>query len=630
MCGIFAWVGPGIDESRLIRSVDRMAHRGPDAGAHWTDGVAWLGHRRLRIIDLSEAGAQPMGNEDGQIQVVFNGEIYNFPELRAELQAHGHVFRSQCDTEVIVHGYEQWGDECVPRFWGMFAFAVWDRRRRRMLVARDRFGKKPLNYLHRGPNLVLASEIPAILETGLSQREVDLESLGFFWQLEYIPAPLSAFRDIRKLPAGHAMAFEGEQLRIWRYYPPQHVEPFTGTYEDAKDRLRELLGDATRRRLVSDVPIGVALSGGVDSANVAAAARRQTSGRLVTVTVRPHQEGSQLDEGDFARATAKALGTEHHEIRPVPDFRVSFETVIGNLGEPFAIASAVPCYYLFSTLRQLATVVITGDGGDELFAGYDHYLRVGRNEPLYRTIHAMRVLLLPDPALAAIYGGLSLVYAATPVMRPGLKMGLAGIQMLRGLPTSDALPEQQRVLRYDVMRRWRDYAPIARWRGNIHAYFEDRDQVQLRMLTEQFDRMTYHILTKVDITSMAHGVEVRSPLLDHRIAEFARGLPKRYLVAGLRSKRILRDLAADMLPREVLKKAKTGFGLDIRSLFARELRGYLTEALLSPHPVYDALVNRRGIARTISAHCAGKPYNTLLLLKLLSLRLWIEQTQPRL
>ncbi|MGA3067880.1 MAG: asparagine synthase (glutamine-hydrolyzing), partial [Tepidisphaeraceae bacterium] len=366
MCGIFAWVGPGIDETRLLQATDRMSHRGPDERGYWSDGVAWLGHRRLKIIDLSSAGAQPMFNEDGQVAVVFNGEIYNFMELRAELESAGHVFRSRCDTEVIVHAYEQWGDDCVPRFWGMFAFAIWDVRRRRMLLARDRFGKKPLNYLHRGQNLVVASEIPAILESGLSSRTADLDALAFFWQLEYIPAPDSAFTDIKKLPAGHSMVFEDGKLRITRYYPPQHIAPFTGSYEQAKDKLRDLLEDATRRRLVSDVPLGVALSGGIDSANVVAAARKLTTGRLVTVTVRPHTEKSEHDEGDFARATALALGTEHHEIRPVPDFRQSFETIINNLGEPFAIASAVPCYYLFATLRTLATVVVTGDGGDEL------------------------------------------------------------------------------------------------------------------------------------------------------------------------------------------------------------------------------------------------------------------------
>jgi len=622
MCGIFAWVGDGCDEATLIRCTDRLTHRGPDARGHWSDGRASLGHRSLKIIDLSANSAQPMFNEDNTIAVVFNGEIYNFPELRNELEALGHHFKSRSDTEVIVHAYEEYGEKCVEKLWGMFAFAIWDQRRRRMLVARDRFGKKPLNYLHQGDTLVLASEIPAILESGLSARKIDLEALAFFWQLEYIPAPFSGFTDIRKLPAGHAMVFEDGKLRQWRYYPPSEIARFAGTYQEAKDQLNQLLDDATRRRLVSDVPVGLALSGGIDSAVVLAAARKQTTGRLVTVTVRPHLKNNILDEGVFARATAKALDTEHYEISPIPDFGLSFEQIIQHLGEPFAISSAVPCYYLFEELRKMVTVAVTGDGGDELFCGYGHY----RQDRKFRAIRKW----VPDFVMQASYAGFNQAYGTMAGMRPKLKNVLAGIQLLRGLPTSDALWEQQRALQPQVLARWSEMAGIRSMRTDIAGYFSERDPMRLQMLTEQFDRMTYHILTKVDITSMAHSVEARSPLLDHRVAEFARSLPNEYLIHGHFGKRILRDLAADVLPPEVTTKPKTGFGVPIRELFANELKGYLMERLTASHPVYDALVNRSRVGEIIESHCRGKPYQTLLLLKLLSLRLWIEQTGARL
>lgn len=620
MCGIFAWVGPGFDEARLARCTDCLTHRGPDAAGYWNDGLAFLGHRRLRIIDLSEAGAQPMFNEDGQVVVIFNGEIYNFPELRKDLEAKGHVFRSRSDTEVIVHGYEEYGDECVEKFWGMFALAIWDRRRKRMLVARDRFGKKPINYLHKGQNLVIASEIPAILESGISERKLDLDSLALFWQLEFIPAPFSAFGDIQKLPAGHAMVFEGSELKIWRYYPPREVSPFKGSYDEAKEELKHLLSDATSRRLVSDVPVGVALSGGIDSAVVVASARKLTSGRLVTVTVRPHLEGNEHDEGDFARATAKALGTEHHEIRPVPDFRESFETIIRHLAEPFAISSVVPSYYLFSMLRTMAIVVVTGDGGDELFAGYDYYRQINLFHKLRRGV--------PGPLLGASYSFFNQIYSASSLLRPKLKMVLAGLQMLRGEPTSDALWEQRRVLRPGILEKWRDLTRSRELDREIRSYFSETDPMRLAMLCEQFNRMTYHILTKVDIASMSHAIETRAPLLDHRVAEFARSLPTDFLISDGRGKRILRDIAADVLPAEVLSKPKTGFGIPIRELFAKELRPYLLETLTASDPVYDELVDRARIPEIIDAHCAGRPYQTLLLLKLLSLRLWIQFFRP--
>jgi asparagine synthase (glutamine-hydrolysing) len=616
MCGILAYVGPNPDTRLLEEALGRLTHRGPDAHGTWTDGRAWLGHRRLKIIDLSDSAAQPMANEDGTVHVTFNGEIYNFPELRRLLEEKGHRFRSRSDTEVIVHGYEEWGDACVERFWGMFAFAVWDSRRRRLLAARDRFGKKPLSYLCRAGRFVLASEIPALLATGLSQRKVSLHDLGLFWGLNYLPAPATGLTDVRKLPAGHALSLENGNLRIWMYYPPERVQSFRGTDAQAREQVAALLTDAVRRRLVSDVPVGVTLSGGIDSTLVAATARKLVPGRLVTLTVRPHLDNNRHDEGHYARQTAQHLGTEHYEVRPEPVLLESLGRVIQNLGEPFAIASAIPTYYLYQALKERATVILSGDGGDENFGGYDHY------RYLPWRAHALRFA----PAWACLYRALSRVYGWVPATRPRLKTVLALLQVAQGRPPSEADWEAARVLRPGARRALWDREPDA-CGDTVRMLFSERDPRRLGMLCDQFTSMAYHILTKVDIASMAHAVEVRSPLLDHRLAELARGLPLRLLMNGSEGKLILKDLLRGQVPAEVLSKPKTGFGLPIREVFAGPGRAYLTEVLTAPHPAYDSLVDRRRLPEVIASHCQGRPYHTSLLLKLLVLRLWLESTQ---
>jgi len=616
MCGILAAVGTRPAPEALERALGVMAHRGPEEHNSWSDATAWLGHRRLRIIDLSANASQPMANEDGTVRVVFNGEIYNFEELRKELESKGHRFRSRSDTEVIVHAYEEWGDQCITRFWGMFAFCIWDGQRQRLLVARDRFGKKPVNYLCKNNLLVVASEIPAILATSCSSRQASVDGLALFWQLNFIPAPYSAFSDIQKLPAGHAMAYEGGRLRIWRYYPPEQVATFSGTYEDAKAEAKTLLADAVRRRLVSDVPLGITLSGGIDSALVAMAARELNPGRLITLTVRPHLKGNRHDEGEFARITARLLETEHYEIEPQPIILDSIGSVIRNLGEPFAIASAIPAFYLFQALKKQVTVVLSGDGGDELFAGYTHYRSI-------RWQHLLRKFGAGWTALDQIGNG---AYGLAPGLRPLLKTGLALMQFASGLPPSEARWESDRALRPAYRERLRNNALFLEQTRQIEALFGERNPVKLASLVDQFYNMTYHILTKVDITSMAHSVEVRTPILDHRLAEIGRSLPLGFLIEGKTGKRLLRDLLKGRWPEAHITRPKTGFGLPIREVFANEASGYLLETLMAPHPAYDELVCRNELPRIMAAHKAGRPYQTGLLLKLLVVRLWMQET----
>jgi len=620
MCGILACVDVEHDPSSLGRALDTMAHRGPEGRGEWSGQGVWLGHRRLKIIDLSDAAAQPMANEDGSALLVFNGEIYNFLELREELEARGHTFRSHSDGEVILHGYEEWGEACVERLWGMFAFAIWDARIRKLLAARDRFGKKPLSYSLQGRGIVLASEIRALLATDLVSRNASRDGLGLFWQLNYIPAPYSAFVQASKLPAGCTMVFEEGDLRVHRYYPPREVAPFRGSFEEACDESRALLRDASRRRLVSDVPLAVTLSGGIDSAVVGAAAREASNSRMVSLTVRPHLEGSRHDEGEQARISADILCTEHHEVRPEPESLESLARVIGSLGEPFAIASAVPSFHLFGALKQHATVVLSGDGGDEIFGGYSWY-------PRARLQRAAR-------SLGALWRGAYLVtnaaYGFAPPLRTALKAALAALRFAQGLPLSEARWEGQRVLTKDFRAVVDREELVFDYLERIGDLVGRTDAFHGSMLRDQFDWLPYHVLTKVDATSMAHAVEVRSPLLDHRLAEFARSLPVPYLFRDGVGKAVLRRLLAPRWPTEFLRRPKSGFALPIREVLAASGGNWIREALLSPHPVFHGCVRRDALEETIRSHVAGRPFQTGLLIKLFALRSWFDQSGARL
>lgn len=616
MCGILVYLGNNAVAQQFESARDLMQCRGPDGAGLWLSGPVWMGHRRLKIIDLSESATQPMTNEDNTVGVVFNGEIYNFPELRRDLEAKGHRFKSKSDTEVIVHGYEEYGNEIVERLWGMFAFAIWDSKRMRLLLGRDRYGKKPLVYTERDGQFAAASTIPALLKTGVPRATISMQGLSFFWQWEYIPAPYSAYSDIKKLPAGHAMEYENGKVRIWRYYPPSHVEPFHGSFEDACSKFEMLLEDATRRRLVSDVLVGVTLSAGLDSSSVATMARQVHQGRLVTLTVRPKKMPSATDEGEIARAVAKTLGTEHHEIECAPDLRTSLVKILSDLGEPLAVASLVPAFYVFKSLSQYATVVLTGDGGDESFAGYGHYFN-------FRRVRLAKALL-PAWLLKAGQAWAEVLYASLPFMRQPLKLALAGSNHLLGRRFYDSRFEFRQALKQQYVDKWLFDPITTAFSRTLDGLVDDQHPVRREMLREQFDRMTYHILTKVDVASMASSVEARSPLLDHRIGEFARSLPFEYLATNAHGKQLQRAFLRKHHDSELLKWPKTGFGLPLREHFATDLRAYLTEVLTAPHAVYDAFVRRDQIPLLIARHAAGKPFLTRLLFQLLVFRLWLE------
>jgi asparagine synthase (glutamine-hydrolysing) len=627
MCGISGWANldshaPPPDGARhlLHAMCERMIHRGPDSeGLFVTTGAA-LGMRRLAIIDLV-TGEQPAFNEDKSVAVILNGEIYNYRELRSTLEKRGHVFHSASDTEVLPHLYEEYGDAMVGELNGMFAFALWDSKRRRLLIARDRFGEKPLYWGIFDNTLLFASEPKVLLAHPEVKPALNLNALRQYLSFDYVPAPLSIYEGINKLPAAHKLTLENGRVNVERYWRLSYkiAEPVPSENE-AAEQLRELLADAVRMRLVSDVPLGVLLSGGVDSSTVAALAVRASSEAVKTFSISFAE--SSFDESAYARGVAKFLGTDHHEERLSANLAANLVSEIGSwMDEPFSDPSLVPTYLLSRFTRKHVTVALGGDGGDELFAGYPMYaghrwaevykrvpvsLRRGLIEP------AIRLLPVKTKNLSLDYKALRFVTGAKydPVARHHIWFGSFTPEEQEQLLTPEALAASD---------------------GEIYAGAQaiaeecNNDDVVTRM--QSVDTQLYlaeDILTKVDRASMAVSLEVRAPFLDPRVAEFAAALPCNYKLRGLKTKYILKKAVHDMLPPFVTRRGKKGFGVPVAEWLKEKLRP-LARDLLSPERVRRAGVfNAEYVARLQNEHERGVANHRKLLWTLLMFELWHE------
>jgi asparagine synthase (glutamine-hydrolysing) len=586
VCGIagFLAVDPTDTGSRpldVVRAINRaLAHRGPDAEGARAWGPCALGHRRLAIIDLSPDAAQPLVNEAGTVAVVVNGEIYNFASLRAELLAKGHTFRSRSDSEVVVHLYEEHGEDCIARLDGMFALALWDARRRRLLLARDRTGKKPLAYRVTPEGLAFASELhPLVTALPIARPEVDADAIDAYLTLGYIPAPASAWRGVRKLPAGHLAVVEpGGEVLPRRYWKLHRAPVHTSSHAELVARLRELLRDAVRRRMVSDVPLGAFLSGGMDSSTVVALMASLSPRPVKTFSIGfPNADDSELTH---ARAIARHFGTDHHELVVSPDTAVLVESIVRHHGEPFADSSAVATACLARMTRDHVTVALSGDGADEVFAGYKRYAPA-------------RLAHLHD-RLPASVGAL---------FRRALAPAVAFVHPDHGRFVRDAgLGEAARYLhlvaRFDDDARAALRGPALRGAdGRVRARFEaelsasDGTFPMARLLDVDFAvYLTDDIHAKVDIASMAHALEVRCPFLDTALLEFAARLPMRSLFA-LRGKRILRDAMKGLLPEAPLTRLKRGFALPLERWMRHDLREMTRDLLLGPRARQRGVTN---------------------------------------
>ncbi len=619
MCGIAGFADGVVAATRegdeaLVRAMcGVIRHRGPnDEGVHVEPGVG-LGMRRLSIIDLS-TGHQPMRNEDGTVLVVFNGEIYNYRELRHELESHGHAFHTSSDTETIVHAYEQWGEDAFARLRGMFGIALWDRTKRTLLLARDRAGIKPLHYVTHAGRLYFGSEIKSLLTAGAAPRELDPTALDHYLSFLYAPRDRAMFKGVSKLPPGHLLRWRYGRAEVRQYWSIADRETFAGSEAEAASELRQVLADAVRSHMISDVPLGAFLSGGVDS-SVVVGLMAQASARPVKTFSIGFDE-PQFDELEYARAVSRHFGTEHHEFIVRPDGVGILDRLIDHFDEPFADSSAIPTWYVSEVARRHVTVVLSGDGGDELFGGYDRYLPHPAVERFDR---------LPLPGKRKV----------AAVIWPLMPHGTSGKGLLRRVARSDdgrfldsiaqlQCDEKRALYTPDFQRRLGSFDAEA-FLGNHFARFASLGP-QSRMM--RFDFETYlpdDVLTKVDRMSMAHSIESRVPLLDNEVIDFAASLPSSLKIVNGRRKHILKEAVRDLLPPSILDRKKQGFGVPLGVWFRGELAGLFSDVLDSPRTRQRGYFEPAFVNRLVAEHRTGRRDHTLRLWQLLVFELWHRQ-----
>ena len=629
MCGIYGQINrvPGPAECGLS-----LRHRGPDDEGTLdlevlgTSQWVTLSHRRLSIIDLSPAGHQPMSNEDGSVWVIFNGEIYNFQELRPQLISAGHRFRSRTDTEVLVHGYEEWGDDLIKRLHGMFAFAIWDSRRRRMLLTRDRVGKKPLFYAYDENRLFFGSEIKSILATGEIKPELDPLSLHDYLTYLYFPAPRTAFKGIAKLPPATCMAVEVQpdgKLRMnqWSYWDPVEASANAPrlSEHDAINKTREMLEESVRIRLVSDVPLGIFLSGGIDSSAITALAARQSSDPVQTFSI-GFRNSKFYDELPYANRVAEMFQTEHHVLQATAECTAHLTKVVRHFDEPFGNPTAILEYILTKLMREHVTVALSGDGGDELFGGYVRYAGV-RLAGYYR--------LLPEWITHKLVPRLS------GLMRDATD-GRHGYRRLREFAEAASKPREEMYLSwvgyFSEEEKRELYTPefLAQVQGHdsgdfLRGVFKKGEQLDLMNRIGYVDLVSFlccNCLEYADRMSMANSLEVRCPFTDQQLVEFALGLPYKMKFRHFDTKWVVKQAMRGILPPEILAKKKMGFNPPLPQWINRELKPLISQLL-------DRVTNeRRGIfrpeavARLLRDHEENRRDNSLKIWALLMVEVW--------
>ena len=600
--------------------IEAQRHRGPDDAGLWADGDCALGHRRLAIIDLSEAGRQPMRSEESGLQITFNGEIYNFLDLRRELEARGCVFRTRTDTEAILHAYEQWGADCVSRLRGMFAFAIWDPRRRRLFLARDRVGKKPLHYAFDGRRLLFSSELQGLLAGTELSREVLPEAIDLYLSYGYIPAPLSAFRAIRKLPPAHYLLADlGEdeiRISIERYWELRYEPKLEIGEEEACRRLRETLTEAVRLRMISDVPLGAFLSGGIDSSIVVGLMAMQSRAPVRTFSIGFREAA--YNELAHARRIADKWKTDHQEFVLEADALAILPQLVRHYGEPYADSSAIPTWYVAQATRRHVTVALNGDGGDESFAGYERYLG-----------NQLAEQLLSIPGFGATAGALSraLPDSLNPKSRLRQAKRFLGVSTL---PMRERYPRWLTFFTGEAKQRlyageFADTVGLGREEGWLGAQLAAGPRLAPADAAMRLDVLTYlpfDLLVKVDIATMAHGLEARSPFLDHEVMELAARLPVGMKLRRGRLKHLLKRAFADLLPPENVNRRKMGFGVPVGDWFRGPLRELVRDTLLSRELAARGYFERGEVARLVEEHLEARADHSFQLWSLLFLELW--------
>jgi asparagine synthase (glutamine-hydrolysing) len=623
MCGIVGIVrndGKPVDEELLARMSNAIRHRGPDDDGFYVNGSVGLGMRRLAIIDL-KGGAQPIHNHDRSSWIVFNGEIYNYLELREKLEKLGHTFYTNSDTEAIVHAYDQFGADCPKHLRGMFAFAIWNERTEELFLARDRVGKKPVLYAQVNGQLIFGSEFSALLLHPDVSRDIQPEALDYYLSFMCIPAPLTAYRAIRKLEPGHWLRWRKGEIELQRYWQPDFTKKIDLSEEEAGERTVEILRDAVRVRLMSEVPLGAFLSGGIDSSAVVALMSQESSERVKTFSIG-------FDEQDFselhhARRIAEHVGAEHHEFIVRPDALEVLPTLVEHYGEPYADSSAVPTYYVAKETRKHVTVALNGDGGDESFAGYERYIAMGLTEKYRRVPSFLRESVIKE----------------TVNLIPSSPLKRSRVKSAKRLLDAVALPRVDRYARWvsvfnDQTKQplysdnFREQTQAADATGILAEWFKRANGigvVDAMLLTDQMTYLPNDLLVKVDIATMAVSLEARSPFLDHHVIEFAASLPQNLKLRRLTSKYLLKKVLRKLLPSENLKRRKMGFGVPVGHWFRGKMQPFLREVLLSEKALRRGLFQPDEVKQLIELHVRGERDYSQQLWTLLMLELWFNR-----
>jgi asparagine synthase (glutamine-hydrolysing) len=610
MCGVAGYLGASVAEEVLARMTGRLEHRGPDAAGFYRDGPVALGHRRLSILDI-EGSPQPMSTPDGRLTCVFNGEIYNFMSLREELAVRGHVFRTQGDTKALLYAYREWGTEMLERLQGMFVFALWDRDAGRLFVARDHLGVKPLYYSWDGTTLVFGSELKALIEHPGVSRELDLDALALYLESQYIPAPRSVYRGVQKLPAGHAMTLERGKLLVWRYWLPDYSRKLELDEGEALERLEAELRRSVKSMLVSDVPLGSFLSGGVDS-SVVSALMVDISGRPIDTFTLGFQGESAESEHREADRVSRHIGSTNHVLMLSPGELLSaFQRWVEAFDEPFADPAALPTMFLAQLTRRHVTVVLTGEGADEVFAGYGNYRKRVQEErvsaalwPLRGLIRFLPAQLRKDRLLKAIGEPRARRYVTIPqVFDAALQPGLFSERFLAARRTSMA-----------------DYAERFFDECNSAHYIDRLMYVDARLWLPD------DLLTKVDRATMAYSLEARVPYLDHRFFEFCARLDPKLKQHGPTGKYLLKKLAEKLLPPEIVHRRKQGFVPPLAEWFGGLLRDEADAAFASL--AKRGLFRPAALSAVVHEHHSGRRRHGGRLWALLVLEKWFQRYAP--
>lgn len=623
MCGIVGIANAGgrsVSREVLEKMNICIVHRGPDEDGFYVKENIGLAMRRLSIIDLA-GGQQPIFTPDGSKCIVFNGEIYNFQPLREDLIARGHKFQTHSDTEVILHLYEEYGVKCLEYLRGMFAFAIYDEREKSLFIGRDRLGKKPLLYSHQ-PNgdLIFGSEFRSVLSHPNVGREVETKAIDAFLSYLCVPAPLTAYKQIRKLEPAHYLIWKNGEIKTERYWSPDFKNKLNISAAEAEEEALRIMREAVKMRMIAEVPLGAFLSGGVDSSVVVALMAEQSAKPVKTFSI--GFEEQDFSELKYAKAVAEHVGAEHHEFVVKPDALEVLPMLVEHYGEPYADSSAIPTYYVSRETRKHVTVALNGDGGDESFAGYERYVAMRLSEKYHRFPKLLRA---PFETLVGAF--------------PTSELKRSRVRDAKRFMKAASLPKVERYFRWvsavereakerlytpDFKQRIADYDAVS----VLQRYFSQTDGLNIIDATMFVDQMTYlpnDLLSKVDIASMAVSLEARSPLLDHKVIEFAASLPENIKIQGAETKSLLKRIGAKLVPREVIYRKKMGFGVPITHWFRGSMKEFVRENLLSEKSLSRGMFQPEEVRRLVDEHTSAQRDHVWKLWTLLMLELWFQQ-----